>query len=815
MGQTNIKSFVMYQGNGSNNVFSIPMVKGFYGTISVAFVRRGKAVYDFNPTTWTINGNLFAWDVGGGSFFYTNTAAPATGAVAYNEYGVANEYEVASISGTSIEFSMDGHPNVSGMRDTESDIDENTLLTWTGDVLNVGDFIVIQRTTIPQQPYNFPNNQKHIEKSDDNIERQVQENTDKLGTALVIDPTFEIDTNKMTPAQWLETIVRSRDLSAREIRVMGKQLFYSTDDPEAADGDKLWTGLPNVFGFRSFRYAENTIDGITYKWIEAEKDGTWFPIAGSLPNRDGVQSDTIKGLEWVGDDLILTVANVGEITISGLTTFQSQIDANTADIAALQVVGGALTAADLGVNPTNKSLTVYAVGQIFPGFNVFVWDSENPANSTFVDADRNPHTAGEIFNGTWVNNTYDDHRWQLTNTQNTTPKVFEWADVGRDIVAVATATTAGIVRVGSGSQMVVNPTTGDISLDGTKAESIRGTIGAVATNQGTANTGKILTVGDDGNIELAAGASGAGRNIGDIFWTTRTDSALNGAVEANGAQYNTEDYDGDGSIGELLESGKLPYVSLAQYASLLTTNGVCGVFGWDGENAFRVPTLRDVFIECGQVSELGDYIPAGLPNITGKIRAIVKNKTNEGAFIYGNSNSSKDSYSSNYDVNKILDFDASRSSSIYGNSTTVQPEAVKYRAMIQLFNGTTDEAVATVGTVVAQVGENTTQIANRVIKGHELIDFQIPTAENGYTWYRKYADGWVEQGGNISGSSVATVNLPVVMTDTLYTVVLGNTSGVWEQIQSRNKTTVGFQFRNANGDVPASADWLVSGIAAQ
>ena len=30
---------------------------------------------------------------------------------------------------------------------------------------------------------------------------------------------------------------------------------------------------------------------------------------------------------------------------------------------------------------------------------------------------------------------------------------------------------------------------------------------------------------------------------------------------------------------------------------------------------------------------------------------------------------------------------------------------------------------------------------------HRCIEFQAPTAENGYTWYRKYADGWVEQGG--------------------------------------------------------------------
>ena len=56
------------------------------------------------------------------------------------------------------------------------------------------------------------------------------------------------------------------------------------------------------------------------------------------------------------------------------------------------------------------------------------------------------------------------------------------------------------------------------------------------------------------------------------------------------------------------------------------------------------------------------------------------------------------------------------------------------------------------------------------LNAHKVIEFQIPTASNGYTWYRKYADGWVEQGGRctvpatngLSGSSV-NVTLPVPM----------------------------------------------------
>ena len=94
---------------------------------------------------------------------------------------------------------------------------------------------------------------------------------------------------------------------------------------------------------------------------------------------------------------------------------------------------------------------------------------------------------------------------QTANAAGTTAaQALAGLDSKQDKLGFATATTAGIVRVGSGSQMVVNASTGDISLDGSKAESIRGTIGAVATNQGTANAGKVLGVGDDGNVAPVA-----------------------------------------------------------------------------------------------------------------------------------------------------------------------------------------------------------------------------------------------------------------------------------------------------------------------
>ena len=68
-----------------------------------------------------------------------------------------------------------------------------------------------------------------------------------------------------------------------------------------------------------------------------------------------------------------------------------------------------------------------------------------------------------------------------------------------------------------------------------------------------------------------------------------------------------------------------------------------------------------------------------------------------------------------------------------------------------------------------------TALTGKVNTGHQVIDFQEPTAENGYTWYRKYADGWVEQGGvvvinsaTVSGGTYnkSTVTFPIALQPT-------------------------------------------------
>lgn len=267
MSQDNKKSIVMYQGDGSNNVFSVPMTKGKFGTISVAFVRRGLDRYEYNPATFALNS-------------------------------------------------------------------DNTLLTWTGATLNVGDFIVIQRTTTREQPFEFPNNQKHLEKSDDNLERQIQEVADKVDNALLVDPTHAIDSNKMTPLQWMATILRSVDSSVRGFKIVDSILYYSADDPNLPEGSKTWTAVLNTINVTTIRehnnYLEYSVDGgITWKNISAisvafenitgnPEDNAVLKNAldakqDLIPDLNGIRSGANKGKTSVQPDDLETVATTGDV----------------------------------------------------------------------------------------------------------------------------------------------------------------------------------------------------------------------------------------------------------------------------------------------------------------------------------------------------------------------------------------------------------------------------------------------------------------------------------------------------------------------
>ncbi len=126
-------------------------------------------------------------------------------------------------------------------------------------------------------------------------------------------------------------------------------------------------------------------------------------------------------------------------------------------------------------------------------------------------------------------------------------------------------------------------------------------------------------------------------------------------------------------------------VSRTAYPVLFARLGT--VYGeGDGTSTFNLPDLRGRFLEGAD--NAGVVKEAGLPNIDGTVAATESGwavllgctKADEltGAFRATNINGEipSDNNSFRNDRVKSFDFDASRSSPIYGNSTTVQPAAI-------------------------------------------------------------------------------------------------------------------------------------------
>lgn len=102
-----------------------------------------------------------------------------------------------------------------------------------------------------------------------------------------------------------------------------------------------------------------------------------------------------------------------------------------------------------------------------------------------------------------------------------------------------------------------------------------------------------------------------------------------------------------------------------------------------------------------------------------------------------------------------------------------------------------------------------------------VIESQLPTASNGYTWYRKYKSGWVEQGGNVPYNS-SSVTFPVEFADTAYyfnaNLDNGGTGTTLHTISS-SYTTVGCVLKEGQDGVAqraltANAKWFACGMAA-
>lgn len=265
------------------------------------------------------------------------------------------------------------------------------------------------------------------------------------------------------------------------------------------------------------------------------------------------------------------------------------------------------------------------------------------------------------------------------------------------------------------------------------------------------------------------------RNIGQIIQSTipLTDAGLHlldgSVIQGDGiysgfVNYIKNLYDG-GEYTTIFETENNWQTSILNY-------GVCGKFVYtaaSGNNpaTVRLPKITGFVEGANGVSVLGNVVEAGLPNITGSTKSEVNfTKNPEGALNISDSYGYSFSVTSGnqYSLYRKLEFDASLSNSIYGNSDTVQPQSVKVLYYIVIAASTKTE-------IEVDIDEIATDLNNKV-NVSDLIEVQsvIETYNNEGNWYRVWSDGWIEQGGIKSATSQTSITLLKQFSDTNYTV---------------------------------------------
>lgn len=201
---------------------------------------------------------------------------------------------------------------------------------------------------------------------------------------------------------------------------------------------------------------------------------------------------------------------------------------------------------------------------------------------------------------------------------------------------------------------------------------------------------------------------------------------------------------GEAPVGFLLCNGA--EVGRATYPKLFEVIGTKWGAG-DGVSTFNLPNLIGRFPEGAL--EAGGYKEAGLPNITGGGKDIEgltggpsSGTYNEGALTLVKNPGGFVANSSNY--LGVLFFDASKSNSIYGASDTVQPSSALLIPYVKAFKGASADST---DLAISEVANDVLRISADMVKKSEA-DYVVDSYHDAEgNWYRKYSDGWVEQGG--------------------------------------------------------------------
>ena len=192
-------------------------------------------------------------------------------------------------------------------------------------------------------------------------------------------------------------------------------------------------------------------------------------------------------------------------------------------------------------------------------------------------------------------------------------------------------------------------------IDATKQDTL-----VSGTNIKTINSNSLL---GSGNIVIESGG-GNGKSIGEVYYSQSSSASDNpGETIANADEVYPDFYDWVADHSAL-------QVSAADYETALSTYGECPKYVIDTVNkTIRLPKLTN-YVKMANTTDGITQSGAGLPNITGAFA------TGDGTYAVGafsNTGTQSGNTTAGGAKDQEISFDASQSSSIYGNSNTVTP----------------------------------------------------------------------------------------------------------------------------------------------
>lgn len=371
------------------------------------------------------------------------------------------------------------------------------------------------------------------------------------------------------------------------------------------------------------------------------------------------------------------------------------------------------------------------------------------------------------------------------------------------------------------------------------------------TNGFCSKNGKIYFSKTDNNVnhdpetdtvnweEFTSG--GGSRNIGEIVQSTipLTDAGLHlldGSLLAYGSYSVFVDY-----IAGLVTDYPNLFTTEASWQDSVTNYGVCGKFVYDSvNNTVRLPKVTGFTEGASGVTNLGDLTQAGLPNITGEWHSNPSSGTaNEQVtdtsptdFVDGGAitKTTKSYYSmSNTTTSGTFvsgfSFDASDSNSIYGNSTTVQPQSIKVLYYIVVATSTKTDIEVNIDEIATDLnGKADVDLGN--VTNTSGFRKLVELYNNGTSWYKVFReynpqDGsyiglWCEQGGQTpdtaSATQTKTATLYPSFKDTNYFAV-GTTvgTGTYAGVITKTTTSVAFYSVVTAGNLKQGVLWYACG----